>query len=62
MRRKIPGLPLLLSVLSISACAAGMRAGKAKTDEIDWVGSVEEALALSTRDGKPVLLYHTFIG
>lgn len=57
MRRNIPGLPVLLFALALAACATS-----AGTGEIEWVGSVEDALALSAGDGKPVLLYHTFIG
>ena len=57
MRRNMSGLPLLLIALAAGACATGSGTG-----EIEWVGSVEEALALSAGDGKPVLLYHTYIG
>ena len=57
MRRDMQLLPVLLIALSAAACAGG-----AGSDAISWESSVEEALALSAGDGKPVLLYHTFMG
>ncbi len=52
MRRGIPVLPTLLILLITTAC----------TRSITWEDSIEDALALSVRDGKPVLLYFTFHG
>ena len=56
MRRGLPMVPALLILLVITACAIG------GTSEITWEDSIEEALALSERDGKPVMLYFTFHG
>lgn len=40
---------------AVGACAE-------KSGSIRWEGSIEEALALSARDGNPVMLYFTFVG
>ncbi len=52
MRRGMPLLPTLLILLIATAC----------TRSITWEDTIEDALALSDRDGKPVLLYFTFHG
>ena len=52
MRRGMTLVPTLLILLIASAC----------TNSITWEDSIEEALALSARDGKPVMLYFTFHG
>ncbi len=44
----------MVALLAISAAAC--------TSSIKWVVSIEEALGLSSRDGKPVMLYFTFHG
>ncbi len=40
---------------TVGACAK-------RSESIKWEGSIEEALALSDSDGKPVMLYFTFVG
>jgi hypothetical protein len=52
MRRGLPMVPALLILLVITACSGSIK----------WEDSIEEALALSERDGKPVMLYFTFHG
>ena len=56
MRRGLSTVPTLLILLIAVACTAGGSAG------IRWEDTIEEALARSERDGKPVLLYFTFHG
>jgi len=56
MQRTMQVAVTLLTLLMVTACAIG------GTSEITWEDSIEEALALSERDGKPVLLYFTFHG
>ena len=52
MRRIVSSLSTALLVVSATAC----------TKSIRWEGSIEDALELSGGDGKPVMLYFTFIG
>ena len=64
MRRGLSMAPALLILLVITACAGGLTGekGRSQTAGIRWEDSIEEALALSGRDGKPVMLYFTFHG
>ena len=45
-------LTAALAALSLAACTGNIR----------WEGSIEEALELSGRDCRPVMLYFTFVG
>ncbi len=40
---------------AVGACAQ-------KSGSIRWEGNIEEGLELSASDGKPVMLYFTFVG
>lgn len=48
---------LTAAVLAFTVGACAERSGS-----IRWEGSIEEALTLSVSDGKPVMLYFTFVG
>ena len=52
MRRGLPMAPALLILLLFTACSGTIR----------WEDSIEEAMTLSARDGRPVMLYFTFHG
>jgi len=45
-------VPTLLILLVVTACSSG----------IPWQDTIDEALALSEQDGRPVILYFTFHG
>ena len=45
-------------IFAVEACAER----SSSINSIRWEGSIEEALALSASDGKPVMLYFTFVG
>ncbi len=64
MRRGMPLLPTLLILLIATACAGSLAREERRSLKatISWEENIEDALALSDRDGKPVLLYFTFHG
>ena len=64
MCRGLPLAPAVVILLIATACAGGLtgEGGRGRASAIRWEDTIEEALALSERDGKPVMLYFTFHG
>ena len=44
----------------LAAAAAPASAGETPKGDIQWVHTLEEAQALSAKDGRPVIAYFTF--